>query len=179
MARGAALIIGLSSLMFTSGAAASEIPQGTHVLLRMVNSVSTRTARPGDRVYLETASPITAGGRIAVPVHSYVQGVVTHSKRAGRVRGKAQLAVRRATPPTPRASRFSPAAAPPSAGSWTATGVARASAPGRAPAWASPPSCSPAAAKSNFRAAQPWMWSSTAPFASKPASGPVVSPSKL
>lgn len=94
MARRVALVVSLTGLMFTSGAAASEIPQGTHVLLRMVNSVSTRTARPGDRVYLETASPISAGGRIAVPVHSYVQGVVTHSKRAGRVRGKAQLAVR-------------------------------------------------------------------------------------
>ena len=37
---------------------AAEIPQGTHVLLRMVNSVSTRTAREGDHVYLRTASPI-------------------------------------------------------------------------------------------------------------------------
>ena len=39
-------------------AAASEIPGGAHLLLRMVNSVNTRTAQEGDYVYLRTASPI-------------------------------------------------------------------------------------------------------------------------
>ena len=75
-------------------APAAEIPAGAHVLLRMVNSVSTRTAKPGDYVYLRTASPIVAGGRIVVPVDSYVQGVVTLAKRSGRVKGRAQLAIR-------------------------------------------------------------------------------------
>lgn len=89
----AALTLGLAGLGL-SAAGDAEIPQGTHVLLRMVNSISTRTARPGDRIYLETASPIAVSGRIAVPVHSYVQGVVVHARRAGRVRGKAQLAIR-------------------------------------------------------------------------------------
>jgi hypothetical protein len=74
--------------------AATEIPQGSHALLRMVNSVSTRTAREGDYVYLRTASPIAAGGEIVVPEGSYVQGVVTHSLRSGRVKGKAELAIR-------------------------------------------------------------------------------------
>src|ERR1700693_6057969 len=51
---------------------AAEIPQGTHVLLRMVNSVSTRTAQAGDSVYMQTASPIAAGGQIIVPLNRYV-----------------------------------------------------------------------------------------------------------
>jgi hypothetical protein len=46
---------------------AAEIPQGTHVLLRMVNAVSTRTAREGDHVYLRTASPILVDGQFVVP----------------------------------------------------------------------------------------------------------------
>src|ERR1019366_4019501 len=74
--------------------AASEIPQGSHVLLRMVNSISTRTAREGDYVYLRTATPISAGGAIVVPAGSYVQGVVSHAPRSGRVKGKAELAIR-------------------------------------------------------------------------------------
>jgi hypothetical protein len=74
--------------------AASEIPQGSHALLRLVNSISTRTAREGDFVYMRTASPIAANGEIVVPEGSYVQGVVTRSLRSGRVKGKAELAIR-------------------------------------------------------------------------------------
>jgi hypothetical protein len=73
---------------------ASEIPQGTHLLLRMVNSVNTSTAKEGDYVYLRTASPISIDGTIAVPTESYVQGVVLHSKRSGRVKGRAEIAIR-------------------------------------------------------------------------------------
>ena len=75
-------------------AGAAEIPPGAHVLLRMENSINTRTAQQGDYVYLRTASPIGAGGEILVPVGSYVQGVVTETKRSGRVFGRAQLAIR-------------------------------------------------------------------------------------
>jgi hypothetical protein len=75
-------------------AAAADIPQGSHVLLRLENNVTTRTAREGDYVYLRTAAPIAANGQILVPEGSYVQGVVTHSVRSGRVKGKAELAIR-------------------------------------------------------------------------------------
>src|SRR5271154_3502014 len=73
---------------------AAEIPQGAHVLLRMENSINTRTAQAGDFVYLRTATPIAVGGQIAVPEGSYVQGVVSQSKRSGRVKGRAQLGIR-------------------------------------------------------------------------------------
>jgi hypothetical protein len=73
---------------------AAEIPAGTHVLLRMENSLSSRTAQPGDYVYLRTAVPIAETGQIIVPPGSYVQGVVTASKRSGRVKGRAELAIR-------------------------------------------------------------------------------------
>jgi type IV secretion system protein VirB10 len=74
--------------------AAAEIPQGSHALLRMVNSVTTRTAQEGDYVYLSTATPIVAGGRVLVPEGSYVQGVVSRVKRSGRVSGRAELGIR-------------------------------------------------------------------------------------
>jgi hypothetical protein len=80
-------------LLLSVPAFTAEIPAGTHVLLRMVNSLTTRTARDGDQVYLVTASPIAAGGRIVVPVGSYVQGTVAQVSRGGRVSGRAQLAL--------------------------------------------------------------------------------------
>jgi len=83
-----------AALLLAGGLGATEIPRGTHALLKMVNSVSTRTAREGDFVYLRTASPIVSAGQIVVPVDSYVQGVVTASRRSGRVKGRAELGIR-------------------------------------------------------------------------------------
>ncbi|MBS1856201.1 MAG: hypothetical protein JST11_12610 [Acidobacteria bacterium] len=73
---------------------AAEIPRGSHVLLRLVNSITTRTAHEGDFVYFRTATPITSAGAILVPADSYVQGVVTRSVRSGRVKGRAELSIR-------------------------------------------------------------------------------------
>jgi len=84
-------ILALSATVFCG---AAEIPQGSHVLLRLVNSVTTRTAKDGDYVYLRTANPIVAGGQVVVPVGSYVQGVVSRARRSGRVKGRAELALR-------------------------------------------------------------------------------------
>src|SRR5580704_15438358 len=84
----------LAALLLLSIAAfGADIPAGTHVLLKMVNSVSTRTAKAGDQVYLQTASPIAAGGEILVPVGTYVQGTVAAAKRSGRVKGRAEIAL--------------------------------------------------------------------------------------
>ena len=73
---------------------AAEIPKGTHLLLRMVNSVNTRTASDGDQVYFQTAGPIAADGQIIVPAGSYVQGSVSLAKRGGKVSGRAELGIR-------------------------------------------------------------------------------------
>ena len=43
---------------------------------------------------MRTASPIAANGQIVIPEGSYVQGVVTHAVRSGRVKGKAELSIR-------------------------------------------------------------------------------------
>jgi hypothetical protein len=89
---------------------AAEIPKNTHVLLKMVNSISTRTAAEGAQVYLQTASPISDGQGIIVPVGSYVQGTVIVSRRSGKVSGRAQLAIRLEvlTLPGGKTLKFSP-----------------------------------------------------------------------
>jgi len=93
-----------------AAAEAGEIPAGAHMLLRMLNTVSSATAQPGDYVYMTTASPVSTGGRIVVPTGSYVQGVVAQSKRSGRVSGRAELAVRleTLTLPSGKVLKFSP-----------------------------------------------------------------------
>ena len=82
------------ALLLATTPFAAEIPKGAHALLRLVNSVSTRTAREGDYVYMRTVTPIVDGGAILVPADSYVQGVVTQSRRSGRVKGTAELGIR-------------------------------------------------------------------------------------
>ncbi len=71
-----------------------SVAQGTHVLLNMINSVSTKQAQVGDRIYLETAFPVLSGNRIVVPQGSWVTGTVTFVKRPARVKGRGELQVR-------------------------------------------------------------------------------------
>jgi len=92
--RDAVLSLGMSLLAMASVSCAAEIPSGTHLLLRMVNSINTRTASEGNQVYLRTDSPLVAEGRVIVPVGSYVQGTVAQVNRSGRVAGRAELAIR-------------------------------------------------------------------------------------
>ncbi|MBL0155783.1 MAG: hypothetical protein IPP47_01540 [Bryobacterales bacterium] len=72
----------------------AEIPAGAHLLLRLINTVNTATAKPGDFVYMTTASPVSVNGAILIPVGTHVQGVVAHARRSGRVSGRAELAIR-------------------------------------------------------------------------------------
>lgn len=84
----------LASIAMAWPAGASDIPMGTHLLLRMVNSITTRTASEGNQVYLRTDSPLVADSKVVVPVGSYVQGTVAEIKRSGRVKGRAELSIR-------------------------------------------------------------------------------------
>jgi len=70
------------------------VEANTKVPLALINSVSTKHSAEGDRVYLETVFPILAGGRIVVPVGSWVTGTVTQVKKPGRVKGRGELYVR-------------------------------------------------------------------------------------
>ncbi len=77
-----------------AGPADITIPTGTRVLLSLINEVNTKYAKDGDRVYLRTATPVAAGGRVVIPRGSDVEGTVTHAKPAGKVVGKGELYIR-------------------------------------------------------------------------------------
>jgi len=70
------------------------VEPGTKIPLALINTISTKHSSPGDRVYLETAFPILANGRIVIPVGSYVAGTVTQIKKPGRMKGRGELYVR-------------------------------------------------------------------------------------
>lgn len=70
-----------------------RVEAGTHVLLSMINSVSTKQAVVGDRIYLQTAFPVLSANRIVIPQGSWVTGTITEVKRPGRVAGKGALQV--------------------------------------------------------------------------------------
>jgi type IV secretion system protein VirB10 len=71
-----------------------QVEAGTHILLSMINSVSTKQAVVGDRIYLETAFPVLVSGRIVVPKGSWVTGTVTEVQRPKRMKGRGELGVR-------------------------------------------------------------------------------------
>jgi len=67
------------------------VPAGTKVLLQLRSAVNTKSAQPGDGVYLASTFPVVVGNRVLIPAGVYVQGVVDRVQRAGRVHGRAQL----------------------------------------------------------------------------------------
>lgn len=70
------------------------IPKGTRVPLVLINSISSKHAREGDKVYLESVYPVVVEGRILIPTGTYMSGSVTSVKRTGRVKGRGELFLR-------------------------------------------------------------------------------------
>ncbi len=67
------------------------VPAGTKVLLAVESAVNTRTAKPGDGIYLVSTFPVIVGSHVLIPSGVYVQGVVDQVTRPGRVKGRAKL----------------------------------------------------------------------------------------
>jgi hypothetical protein len=67
------------------------VPAGTKVLLSLKSGVNTKTARPGDNVYLVSTFPVIVGSSVLIPSGVYVQGVVDKVERPGRIKGRAKL----------------------------------------------------------------------------------------
>jgi hypothetical protein len=67
------------------------VPAGTKIPLALHSALSTKTAKPGDAVYLATTFPVIVGGRVVIPAGVFVQGYVDGLQRGGKVKGRAQL----------------------------------------------------------------------------------------
>jgi hypothetical protein len=93
------------------------VPAGTRVAVVLQNGISTRNAKVGDSVYLQTSFPITQNNRIVVPVGSYLRGELLESKRPGKIKGKGEFRLRLDTLILPNGYTVSLNAAPRSADS--------------------------------------------------------------
>lgn len=67
------------------------VPAGTKVLLELRSALNTKSAKPGDGVYLDSTFPVVVGNHVLIPAGVYVQGVVDSVVRPGRIHGNAQL----------------------------------------------------------------------------------------
>jgi len=70
------------------------VPSGTRLPLILHNAVTTRNAKPGDPIYLETLFPVVIDSRILIPAGSYVQGEILEAKRPGKVKGTGEIRLR-------------------------------------------------------------------------------------
>jgi hypothetical protein len=72
---------------------ATVIPAGTKIPLMLKQAISTKNAREGDAVYAETAFPFVLNERVLVPAGTYIQGKISHTEHAGRMKGRAEMLV--------------------------------------------------------------------------------------
>ena len=70
------------------------VPSGTRVGVVLQNGISTRSAKAGDSVYLQTSFPITQNNHIVIPVGSYLRGELLEAKRPGRIKGRGEFRMR-------------------------------------------------------------------------------------
>jgi len=53
------------------------VPAGTAVPLTLMNSIKSKSTKPGDTVRAVVAFPVTVGSRLAIPTGAFVEGTVT------------------------------------------------------------------------------------------------------
>ena len=69
------------------------VPAGTKLDLELTSSVSSGTASEGDTVAAKLQRAITVDGVETLPAGSTIKGTVTEAKAAGKVKGRASLAL--------------------------------------------------------------------------------------
>lgn len=88
------------------------IPAGTSIVVRIGNTIDTKTANPGDSFTGTLAHAIAVNGVVAIPTGAGVAGTVVDAKSPGRFKGAGDLAITltslnvRGVPTTVRTSTY-------------------------------------------------------------------------
>lgn len=69
------------------------VPPGTHIVIRMGNSITSKTASPGDTFTGSLARPVAVGGVVAIPAGAGVSGRVVNVKSPGKFKGEGILSI--------------------------------------------------------------------------------------
>ena len=67
------------------------IPADTPLSVVLDQSISSKTAKPGDKFLASIESPVEVEGKFAIPKGSHAEGIVKDAKAAGRFKGGAVL----------------------------------------------------------------------------------------
>jgi hypothetical protein len=80
------------SVAHTAAARATvTVPAGTTLFALLERSISTRSAKPGDRVYLQTAHPVVVKNEIVIPAGTYVEATLDTIAGRGWINRRVEL----------------------------------------------------------------------------------------
>ncbi len=68
-----------------------QVPLGTELLIELQDELSTRSNERGDPFRARVARDVSLNGKVLVPRGAIVSGSIAFVKRAGRIRGRAQM----------------------------------------------------------------------------------------
>jgi hypothetical protein len=74
--------------------ASATLPEETVLKVRTTNTLSTKTHQPGQKFEATLEEALEEAGRVVVPKGALVEGRIVESDPGGRVKGRAELAVR-------------------------------------------------------------------------------------
>lgn len=67
------------------------LPGGTKIMVRLLDPLSTEINNQGDRFIAELAENVELSEAVFIPEHTRIYGEISHLKRAGRIRGRAEM----------------------------------------------------------------------------------------
>ncbi len=70
-----------------------DVPNGTELVVRLTESLSSEVNEKGDTFLASLASPIVIGDRVVIPADAGVEGKVVDVENAGRFSGRPRLAI--------------------------------------------------------------------------------------
>lgn len=68
-----------------------RVPAGTVITVRMIDSVDSKRARPGDEFAATVAEPVVVGDRVVIPKGSEAKTRLMVVKSAGHIKGQSEL----------------------------------------------------------------------------------------
>ena len=90
----AVLGLGISPLQAQESAGTLVVPAGERLVMELETPLHTKVTRADDRADFYTVRDLVVGRRVVVPEGSRIRATVVAAKRAGRVRGRAELKLR-------------------------------------------------------------------------------------
>ena len=69
------------------------VPEGTSIVVRLDQAISSKTSRAGDTFTATVAQPISVGDKVVIPQGATASGTVVDAKARGRFKGAAMLKI--------------------------------------------------------------------------------------